>query len=160
MVIFWPSIIICRIVEHAMSLPVQVVSHIIINNIGPIILSMMSSVYSLYTAPSTPITSIKEVDEERELDLLQMERLIKWMNMLFDYSVTVSVSQKAYKQELYNIYVTIVSDYKQYQQWKAYNDSLWIMTAYRKKNTKALAKKILGDCTLFKEGLQMFSMMH
>lgn len=143
-----------------MSLPVQVVSHIITSNIGPIILSMMTSVYSLYTAPTTPATSTKEIDEERELDLLQMERLIKWMNMLFDYSVTVSVSQKAYKQELYNIYVTIVSDYKQYQQWKAYNDSLWIMTAYRKKNTKALAKKILGDCTLFKEGLQMFSMMH
>ena len=139
MVVFWPSIIICRIVERIMSLPVQVVSHIIINNIGPIILSMMSSVYSLYTAPTVPVTSTKEVDEERELDLLQMERLIKWMNMLFDYSVTVSVSQKAYKQELYNIYVTIVSDYKQYQQWKVYNDSLWIMTAYRKKNTKALA---------------------
>ena len=143
-----------------MSLPVQVVSHIITSNIGPIILSMMTSVYSLYTAPTIPVTSTKEIDEERELDLLQMERLIKWMNMLFDYSVTVSVSQKAYKQELYNIYVTIVSDYKQYQQWKAYNDSLWIMTAYRKKNTKGLAKKILGDCTLFKEGLQMFSMMH
>ena len=115
--VFWPSIIICRIVEHAMSLPVQVISHMIINNIGPIILSMMSSVYSLYTAPTAPVTSTKEVDEERELDLLQMERLIKWMNMLFDYSVSVSVSQKAYKQELYNIYVTIVSDYKQYQQW-------------------------------------------
>lgn len=143
-----------------MSIPIQVISHIIITNIGPIILSIASSAYSSYTASVKPIMISQEINEERDLDVMQMDRLIKWMNMLFDDSVSTTVTQKAYKQELYSIYVGIVSDYKQYQQWKTYNDSLWIMTTYRKKNTKALAKKILGDCALFKEGLQMFSMMH
>ena len=103
----------------------------------------------------------QEVNEERDLDLMQMDRLIKWMNMLFDDThIDITVTQKAYKQELYSIYVGIVSDYKQYQQWKTYNQRLWIFSSFRKKNTKDLAKKIIGDCTLFKEGLQMFSMMH
>lgn len=139
-----------------MSLPVQVLSHIIVTNIAPILLSMVSYAYS---KPVGQTVIQKERDEEYELDHMQMDRLIKWMNMLFEDSTAVTVTQTAYKQELYSIYVGIVSDYKQYQQWKAYNSSLWIMTAYRKKNTKALAKKILGDCSLFKEGLQMFSMM-
>ena len=140
------------------SIPIQVLSHIIVTNLGPILLSMVSSAYSVYSAPvDRPIQ--KESDSER--DLVQMDQLIKWMKMLFDDGpVDVTVTQKAYKQELYSIYVGIVSDYKQYQQWKKYNDSLWVMTSYRKKNAKGLAKKILGDCALFKEGLQMFSMMH
>ena len=137
-----------------MSIPIQVLSHIISTNIAPILLSMLSSVYSY----STHVQPIQKEIEDTELDGLQMDRLIKWMNMLFD--TDGSETQRAYKQELYNVYVTIVSDYKQYAQWKVYNNSLWIMTSYRKKNTKALAKKILGDCTLFKEGLQMFSMIH
>jgi len=86
------------------------------------------------------------------------------MKMLFDDTercqIDVTITQKAYKQELYSIYVGIVSDYKQYQQWKQYNDNLWVLSSYRKKNAKGLAKKILGDMVLFKEGLQMFSMMH
>jgi len=114
----------------------------------------------MYSAPIT-IPVQKETDVEHDLDQMQMDQLIKWMNMLFDDThIDVTVTQKAYKQELYSIYVGIVSDYKQYQQWKAYNKKLWIFTSFRKKNTKALAKKIIGDSTLFKEGLQMFSMMH
>ena len=62
------------------------------------------------------------------------------------------------QKELYNIYVTICSDHIQYQQWKKYNDSLWIFSSMRKKNTKGLARKILADIKLFKEGLEMFSM--
>lgn len=140
------------------SIPIQVLSHIIVTNLGPILLSMVSSAYSVY---STPVQSSHQKESDSERDLVQMDQLIKWMKMLFeDGPVDVTVTQKAYKQELYSIYVGIVSDYKQYQQWKQYNDSLWVMTSYRKKNTKGLAKKILGDCALFKEGLQMFSMMH
>jgi hypothetical protein len=142
------------------SIPIQVLSHIIVTNLGPILLSMASSMYSMYSTPvDRPIQ--KEMNVEHDLDQVHMDQVIKWMKMLFDDgSVEVTVTQKAYKQELYSIYVGIVSDYKQYQQWKQYNDSLWIMTSYRKKNTKGLAKKILGDMILFKEGLQMFSMMH
>jgi hypothetical protein len=145
------------------SVPIQVLSHIIVTNIGPILLSMVSSAYSMYSVPvTTPVR--QESDAEHDLDQLQMDQLIKWMNMLFDdsgrSSIDVTITQKAYKQELYSIYVGIVSDYKQYQQWKQYNESLWVLSSYRKKNTKGLAKKILGDMILFKEGLQMFSMMH
>jgi hypothetical protein len=142
------------------SIPIQVLSHIIVTNLGPILLSMISSAYSMYSVPvDQPVQ--KEMNAEHDLDQVHMGQVIKWMKMLFDDGpVDVTVTQKAYKQELYSIYVGIVSDYKQYQQWKQYNDSLWIMTSYRKKNTKGIAKKILGDMILFKEGLQMFSMMH
>ena len=100
----------------------------------------------------------QETDDERELDLLQMERLVKWMRLIFDDSTPSSETHTAYKKELYNIYVTICSDHIQYQQWKKYNDSLWIFSSMRKKNTKGLARKILADIKLFKEGLEMFSM--
>ena len=145
------------------SIPIQVLSHIIVTNIGPILLSMASSAYSMYSVPvNAPIR--QETDAEHDLDHLQMDQLIKWMKMLFDdserSSIDVTITQKAYKQELYSIYVGVVSDYKQYQQWKQYNESLWVLSSYRKKNAKGLAKKILGDMILFKEGLQMFSMIH
>jgi hypothetical protein len=65
---------------------------------------------------------------------------------------------KGYKKELYSIYMSIRSDYAQYQQWKQYNNSIWMFSSYRNKNTKALAKKILSDVKLFHEGLKMFSM--
>lgn len=92
-----------------------------------------------------------------------MDRLLKWMHIIFDsdaHSVSTpgQESHKEYKKELYSIYVGIVSDYKQYQQWKHYNHTLWLMSSYRKKNTKALAAKILGDIKSFHDGLQMFAL--
>lgn len=141
-----------------MSLPVQVISHIILTNIGPIVLSLVSYMYS--ATPVQPHCIQQELHQEKELDVMHMDRLIKWMNMLFDDNITSTEIQKAYKSELYSIYVGIVSDYKQYQQWRKYNGSLWLFTTYRKKNTQSLATKIMTDCTLFKEGLQLFSMMH
>ena len=66
---------------------------------------------------------------------------------------------KAYKKELYNIYVGIKSDYIQYQHWKKYNNSLWLFSSYRSKNTKDLSKKIISDIQLFNDGLKMFSMI-
>jgi hypothetical protein len=54
--------------------------------------------------------------------------------------------------------MTIGSDYKQYRHWKQYNNGIWLLSSYRNKDTKALAKKILADVKLFHEGLKMFSM--
>ena len=141
------------------TLPSQVATHFIVTNIGPIISSILSSTYTSYTTPTQhPNVVRQETDDERELDLLQMERLVKWMRLIFDDSTPSSETHTAYKKELSNIYVTICSDHIQYQQWKKYNDSLWIFSSMRKKNTKGLASKILSDIKLFKEGLEMFSM--
>jgi hypothetical protein len=90
---------------------------------------------------------------------MQMDRLIKWMGMVFD-GTEESITKKAHKQELYSIFVGIVSDYKQYIRTIQYNTSLWVFSVYRKKPTKDLVTKIMGDCALFKEGLQMFAMMN
>lgn len=134
---------------------------------------MYTSYFSGRTAP-TPILIGQNTDDERELDLLQMDRMLKWMNLVFeDHFVPIETTDpgstnehetpmddthKAYKKELYSIYVTICSDYIQYRQWKKYNSGIWIFSSYRKKNTKDLARKILADVKLFHEGLKMFTM--
>lgn len=147
------------------TLPVQVLSQLIINNAGPLIASSVSSLASSYFTPAreTILKTVQEVDDEREVDLLQMDRLLKWMRLIFDTTpsseTNTPTTQTQYKQELYSIYMTICSDYKEYQRWKTYNQSLWILSGYRKKNTKHLARKILADVRLFHEGLQLFSMM-
>jgi hypothetical protein len=96
-----------------------------------------------------------------------MERMLKWMSLIFEDSfvsvdkpgiVPADDTHKAYKKELYSIYVNICSDFSQYQNWKKYNSTIWMFSSYRNKNTKALARKILGDVKLFHEGLKMFSM--
>jgi len=138
-----------------MSIPVQVATHFIATNLGPIISSVITSAYS-YKPVQQPTIIRHEIDDERELDLLQMDRFVKWMKLIFD--AETKETHREYKQELYSIYVSICSDHKQYQQWKKYNENLWSFSLYSKKNTKALAKKILGDIKLFKEGLEMFSM--
>ena len=139
-----------------MSIPVQVATHFIATNMAPILSSLITSAYSYNKPVQQPTIIRQEIDDERELDLLQMDRLLKWMKLIFD--TETKETHREYKQELYSIYVTIYSDHKQYQQWKKYNESLWQFSLYSKKNTKALAKKILGDIKLFKEGLEMFSM--
>jgi hypothetical protein len=142
------------------SIPTQLLYHLLLSNIGPIVSSTLNSMYTSYTAdPKHPTVFRQEVDDERELDLLQMDRLIKWMKLVFEDSIKITAdSHKSYKQELYSIYVTICSDYTQYCDWKTYNNNLWIASSYRNKNTKGLARKILSDIKLFKEGLEMFSM--
>jgi len=139
---------------------------------------MASSLTGIYTSyfsggnRPTPTLVRSDIDDERELDQLQMDRMLKWMGLIFEDSFEMietpcepSVSRppmddthKAYKKELYSIYMTIGSDYKQYQHWKQYNANVWVFSSYRNKNTKALAKKILADVRLFHEGLKMFSM--
>ena len=145
--------------------------HLVVNNIAPIMASSVAGFYTTYfsgrSAP-TPTLVRSEIDDERELDLLQMERMLKWMSLIFEDSfvhvdkpgsiVTPDDTHKAYKKELYSIYVTICSDFSQYQNWKKYNSTIWMFSSYRNKNTKALARKILGDVKLFHEGLKMFSM--
>lgn len=145
--------------------------HLVVNNIAPIMASSVAGLYTSYfsgrNAP-TPTLVRSETDDERELDLLQMERMLKWMSLIFEDSfvpvhkpgepIPTDDTHKAYKKELYSIYVTICSDFSQYQNWKKYNSNIWMFSSYRNKNTKALARKILGDIKLFHEGLKMFSM--
>jgi hypothetical protein len=145
--------------------------HLVVNNIAPIMASSVAGIYTSYfsgrNAP-TPTLVRSDIDDERELDLLQMDRMLKWMSLIFEDSFVpiekpsdtpiVDDTHKAYKKELYSIYVTICSDFKQYQNWKKYNSDIWMFSSYRNKNTKGLARKILGDVKLFHEGLKMFSM--
>lgn len=138
---------------------------------------MASSLTGIYTSyfsggnRPTPTLVRSDIDDERELDQLQMDRMLKWMGLIFEDSFELieirepstpkppmDETHKAYKKELYSIYMTIGSDYSQYQRWKQYNSNVWIFSSYRNKNTKALAKKILADVRLFHEGLKMFSM--
>jgi len=135
--------------------------HLVVNNIAPLLASSAMGLYTSYfseRATPTPTLIRSDLDEERELDRLQMDRMLKWMSLIFECGDSDNETQKAYKKELYNIYVTIGSDYRQYQNWKQYNSAIWVFSSYRNKNTKGLAQKILGDVKLFHEGLKMFSM--
>ena len=106
----------------------------------------------------------KKEHEVKDLDFFQMEKLLTWMKIFFDEENKEDneddITKKAYKKELYNIYVGIRSDYKQYQGWKKYNNSLWLLPSYRSKNTGDLGKKIISDIQLFNEGLKMFSLIN
>lgn len=144
------------------SLPAQVIYQFVINHMAPLLASSVAGLSSSYFSRNAPIPTLvrHDVDEERELDMLHMDRLLPWMRIMFDEpqeTVTMEARQ-AYKKELYSVYMTIRSDYTQYQQWKQYNSSVWVFSSYRKKNTASLAKKILADIRLFHEGLKLFSM--
>jgi hypothetical protein len=149
------------------TIPAQVISQVIINNIVPLITTSASYIASSYFTSSreTIIKTVQDVNEEYELDLLQMDRMLKWMKLVFEATPSTTETEtddltpSKYKQELYSIYMTICSDHKEYQRWKMHNASLWMFSNYRKKNTKQLAKKILADIKLFNEGLKLFSMM-
>jgi hypothetical protein len=156
------------VINQMASVPSQVLYHIILNNIGPILASSVNSLYNSYLSSNKQKMQIihTEIDDERELDLLQMDRLLKWMKLVFDESTPSaeeplsprSQTQREYRKELFNIFVTISTDYKEYQKRKTYNQSIWILSYYRSKDTKILSKKIISDIKLFKEGLQMYSM--
>jgi len=218
------------------SLPIHVLTQLLISNLAPILSYALRSSVS-YVYPKEAVrTVLSEPDYERELDLLQMDRLTRWMSMIFfdddegvrplttgvavengdgnkrnttekgrkevgdrkevevgdgngegvrplTTEIEVGVgkelehgvgngngrkeveneigkeTERAYKKELYNLYRTIVSDFSQYKEWKRYNAGIWVLSSYRKKNTPALAKKIIGDLKLFHEGLSLFSMI-
>ena len=156
------------VINQMASVPSQVLYHIILNNIGPILASSVNSLCNSYLSSNKQKMQIihTEVDDERELDLLQMDRLLKWMKLVFDESTPSaeplsprSETQREYRKELFNIFVTISTDYKEYQKRKTYNQSIWILSYYRSKDTKILSKKIISDIKLFKEGLQMYFMI-
>jgi hypothetical protein len=147
---------------------------------------MLSNVTSNLNAYITRgLFSEKQNDQyEKELDRLQMGRLLKWMNMFFNDETESNENKnenknedknenknedknennendmtikQAYRKELFSIYKTISSDYKQYENWKRYNQSLWVFRSYRSKHTNTLAQKILSDLALFHEGMNLFS---
>jgi hypothetical protein len=136
------------------------------------------------SVPYMSVNQSKNDNELKDLDFFQMEKLLTWMKFFFEEEIeikeenkddnkevieitkddykesTKETTIKAYKKELYNIYVGIRSDYKQYQHWSKYNNSLWLLSSYRSKNTKDLSKKIISDIQLFNEGLKMFEMIN
>ena len=144
----------------------EVLYAFLMKQLGVIMMSQFQRILTYYPTPkSTPLPI--EPDDERELDLLQMDRLLKWMELVFDDSFTpvspscpgTDESRRTYKQELFNIYRTLCSDYQQYCRWKAHNQSIWLFSSYRRQNTKGAARKLLSDIRLFKEGLQLYFMM-
>lgn len=130
---------------------------LLLQQLAPFVVTGVYSIAGSYfrARPSSP--TVIAIGPEQELQRLQMDRLLKWMEMMFDETATDTPSDKPYRQELYSLFKGIRSDYHEYVRWKRYNDDLWIMTSYRKKNLKPLAEKILADVALFREGLQMFS---
>lgn len=147
----------------------------LMKHLGIILTSQFQHILTYYPAPKS-VPSVTELDDERELDLLQMDRLLKWMELVFDDSFTpvssaspspspspscpgTDESRRAYKQELFSIYRTLCSDYQQYCRWKAHNQSIWLFSSYRRQDTKGAARKLLSDIRLFKEGLQLYFMM-
>lgn len=160
---------IISILQEMSAITAEFLYHLVVNNMAPMMAASVSSMYMTYFSGRnvpTPTLVRSEIDDERELDMLQMDRMLKWMSLIFEDSFVpietptepVDDTHKAYKKELYSIYMTIGSDYKQYRHWKNYNSNVWIFSSYRNKDTKALAKKILADVKLFHEGLKMFSM--
>jgi hypothetical protein len=146
----------------------EVLYAFLMKQLGVIMMSQFHRILTYYPVPkSTPLPN--EPDDERELDLLQMDRLLKWMELVFDDSFTpvssppscpgTDESRRTYKQELFNIYRTLCSDYQQYCRWKAHNQSIWLFSSYRRQDTKGAARKLLSDIRLFKEGLQLYFMM-
>ncbi len=112
----------------------------------------------------------KETDKTiKDLEYFQMDKLLSWMELFFQKDITIKEEElqdekikeqyekhRAYKQELYNIYMTIKSDYKQYKKWSEYNKKLWI--PLMNKSTHDLSRKIISDIDLFNEGLKMFTL--
>ena len=66
-----------------MSIQSQVLYHIVVNNIGPIVSSTLSFLSSK-KSEQTPIFYEKQIDDERELDMMQMDRMIKWISLIFN----------------------------------------------------------------------------
>ena len=134
-----------------------------VQSVSPLLLTSAYHAAGSYfrPRPTSPTAATRGSDElDQELERMQMTRLLKWMEMMFDEHANTPSEEhpsSVYRQELYSLFKGIRSDYHEYTRWKTYNDSLWLMSSYRKKNIYPLAKKILADLTLFREGLQMFS---
>ena len=63
--------------------------HLVVNNIAPIMASSITGMYASYFSGRnlpTPTLLQPIMDDERELDQLQMDRMIKWMGLIFEDS--------------------------------------------------------------------------
>ena len=77
----------------------------------PLLSSSISRLYTYWYTPSE--TSVRAetctTNAEQELDAIHMDRLLKWMHIIFDNEHHISditpgqESHKEYKKELYNI---------------------------------------------------------
>jgi hypothetical protein len=125
------------------------------------LLNMMCTSYTFTSAylgsrvSNTPKS--ESVSAVAALDETEMEFLLKWMKMFFESDTVDDATEKAYVHELYNLYMCIKSDYAGYLNHKKYNDSLWILSAYRQRDLTALTKKIQTDIRLFHEGMKFFT---
>lgn len=148
---------------HVTSFLQQLLLSQFVQNVSPLLLTSAYNAAGSYFRPRpTSPTAVAPISPEQELERMQMTRLLKWMEMMFEeYEImppqTEETPSSVYRQELYSLFKGIRSDYHEYTRWKTYNDSLWLLSSYRQKNIYPLAKKILADLTLFREGLQMFS---
>lgn len=144
------------------SLSTELLYGFLMKQLSVLVTTQFQRTCTSYLSPSSASHSVPpsvEPDDEHELDLLQMDRLLKWMELVFDGftpgSPESGETRRAYKQELFSIYRTLCSDYQQYRHWKQYNQSIWFFSSYRRRDTKGLARKLLSDVRLFKEGLQL-----
>jgi hypothetical protein len=136
------------------TIPPQIYN-IAVNNLLPYIASNIQHMLSFSKS-----TSNTQHDEKNADEMIEIDTLLQWMTLFFEDGTTKCTDiHKKYKQELYNIYMTIRSDYAQYRDWLQYNKGIWILSYYRSKDTKALAKKIMGSARALKEGLHIFSIL-
>ena len=108
-----------------------------------VILWTLSSIYSYST---------QSVKETLDLDLL-----LKGMTLFFEEEDKKESIQKKYKKEMYPIYTSIVSDYKEYQRWEEYNKKVWF--SFQKKELTSLIQKIKYQLQHFFEGMHLYSLM-
>lgn len=122
------------------------------------VISFLYSTYS-FLSPSLPSSSSNEnkplKQEQQSLDQGEMTHMLKWMTLFF----SDSSNPDPYEQELYNLFVTIRSDYHGYLEQVRYNQSLWLFPNYRRRNLDTLAHKIQTDLKMFVQALQLFAWM-
>lgn len=127
------------------------------------LISLLYSTYSFLGFSSSSSTSLSSSSgrkdtaspDQQPLDEGEMNHMLKWMALFFEEDK----STDPYQQELYNLFVTIRSDYRGYLEHVRYNQSIWLFPSYRCRNLDALTRKIKTDLKMFAQALQLFSWM-
>lgn len=119
--------------------------------------SFFSPPFSSSSTSSSSSSSSSSALSNQELDDIEMSYLLKWMHMFFEADETETVNP--YRQELFNLYMNIKSDYAGYKEHLRYNRSLWILPSYRQRNLSSLTHKIQSDIRMFHQALQLFAYM-
>lgn len=129
------------------------------------LLNMMYSTYSFTSSLFSPSilssssSSSSSSNSTNELDDIEMSYLLKWMHMFFETETPTEEAVNPYRQELFNLYMNIKSDYAGYKEHLRYNRSLWILPSYRQRNLTSLTHKIQNDIRMFQQALQLFAYM-